>query len=135
MNNFKLNIYTPSGVVVNGITCASMTVPTSRGLINILKGHTHIITELGTGIVKAKLENGQERNFTVAGGLCKVLGESITLLAKTAESPDAIDRERAQSALSKAESRLKNPTTSVEVIKFQRKVERAKNRIKVANLK
>lgn len=135
MSNFKLNIYTPNGVVVSGVNCNELTIPTKNGQINVLKGHTHIITELGTGVLKAKLDSGQLRNFTVAGGLCKILGEGITLLAKTSESADAIDKERAQSALKKAESRLKHPTTSVEVIKFQRKLERAKNRLKIANLK
>ncbi len=135
MSNFKLNIYTPNGVVVSGVNCNELTIPTKNGLINVLKGHTHIITELGTGVLKAKLDGGQTRNFTIAGGLCKVLGEGVTLLAKTSETADSIDKERAQSALKKAESRLKHPTTSVEVIKFQRKLERAKNRLKIANLK
>lgn len=135
MSSFRLNIYTPSGVVVDRYPCEELIIPTSTGLINILKGHTHMITELGTGVLTAKLGNGQSRHFTMAGGLCKILGKEITLLAKTSESSDTIDHERAKSALAKAESRLKGSVSSVEVIKFQRKVERAKNRIKVANLK
>jgi len=135
MSNFKLNIYTPGGVVVNKLSCMELLVPTYAGQINVLKGHTHLITELGTGILTAKLSNGQKRHFTMAGGLCKVLGETITVLAKTSESGEDIDQERAKSALSKAESRLKGPVTSVEIIKFQRKLERAKNRLKIANLK
>lgn len=135
MRNFNLNIYTPSGVVVDGVSCDELSIPTEKGIINVLKGHTHIITELGTGILVAKVGNGQSRHFSIAGGLCKVLGSTVTVLAKTSETNKDIDQERAKSALAKAESRLKNPTTSLEVIKFQRKVERAKNRIKIANLK
>ena len=135
MSNFNLNIFTPNGVTVSGVHCAELTIPTEVGQINVLKGHTHIITELGTGVLKAKLENGQARHFTIAGGLCKVLGKEVTILAKTSESPESIDLERAQAAKSKAESRLSGNASTVEVVKFQRKLERAKNRIRLANLK
>ena len=135
MSNFKLNIYTPSGVVVRGYSCSELTIPTIAGKINVLKGHTHLVTELSTGVLTAKLENGQSRHFSLAGGLCKILGEELTILAKTSESSEKIDQERAKSALAKAESRLKGSVASVELIKFQRKVERAKARIRIASLK
>lgn len=135
MSNFKLNIYTPSGIVAEGYSCDELTIPTSTGLINVLKDHTHVISKLTTGVLTAKVGNGQTRHFSVAGGLVKVLGKEITILAKTAEKPEVIDKERAKSALSKAESRLASGVPSIELIKFQRKVERAKNRLKLANLK
>lgn len=135
MSNFNLNIFTPNGVVVNSLSCNELMIPTEMGVINVLKGHTHLITELDTGMLTAKLENGQARHFSIAGGLCKVLGNTVTILAKTSEAPETIDLQRAQAALHKAESRLKDGLVSVEQIKFQRKVERAKARIKAANLK
>lgn len=135
MNAFKLNIYTPNGIVAEGFQCDELTIPTTSGVINVLKGHTHLITELDTGILNAKLDNGQVRHFTIAGGLCKILGDQVTILAKTSESNDSIDLERAKSAQSKAESKLQSPLTDVQIIKFQRKLARAKARIKVANLK
>ncbi len=135
MSNFKLNIYTPQGVVVSATPCEELTIPTETGIINVLKGHTHLISELGNGVLKVKIGSGQTRHFTIAGGLCKVLGDNVTILAKTSESSESIDQERAKSALSKAESRLATGVASVEQIKFQRKVERAKNRLKIANLK
>jgi F-type H+-transporting ATPase subunit epsilon len=135
MSNFNLNIFTPGGVVVKGLHCSELTIPTNMGLINVLKGHTHLITEVNTGTLIAKLENGQARHFTMAGGLCKVLGDTVTILAKTSEKPETIDLERAQSALHKAESRLKDGLPGIEQIKFQRKVERARARIRTANLK
>ena len=135
MSSFKLNIFTPNGVIINGYSCEELSIPTSTGMINVLKGHTHLITELGTGILKVKLGNGQARHFTMAGGLCKVLGSTVTILAKSSESSDKINHERAKSALSKAQSRLSKTAASIDTIKYQRKVERAKNRLKIANLK
>lgn len=135
MSNFKLNIYTPNGIVVSGLSCSELTIPTNLGIINVLKGHTHLISELDTGLLVAKLENGQARHFTMAGGLCKVLGDKVIILAKTSESPEKIDIERAKSALQKAESRIKSGLPGLAQIKFQRKIERAKARIRLANLK
>lgn len=134
-SNFKLNIFTPSGIMVNAHPCSELLIPTSTGLINILKGHTHIVTELGTGIMNAKLSNGQKKSYTIAGGLCKVLGDTVTILAKSSESPEKIDIDRARAAKLKAESRLQDGSANVDVIKFQRKLARAKNRLELANLK
>jgi len=135
MSNFQLNIYTPGGIIVQNVSCSELSIPTTSGMINILKGHTHIISEVDTGILTAKLDNGQLRHFSMAGGLVKVLGSNVTILAKTSESPEKIDIERAKAAKAKAESRLAGGVPSVAVIKYQRKIERAKNRIKLANLK
>ena len=135
MSNFLLNIYTPNGIVVKGTHCAELSIPTTSGMINILKGHTHILSEIDTGVLTAKLENGQERHFTMAGGLCKVLGKEVTILAKTSESPETIDIERAKSAKAKAESRLDGAIATIAVLKYRRKIARAKNRIKLGNLK
>lgn len=135
MSNFKLNIFTPNGIVADGYSCEELLVPTEGGIINILKGHTHLIAALGTGVLRAKISGSQTRNFTLAGGLVKVLGSTVTILAKTSESAEKIDQERAKAALAKAESRLTHPIPSVEIIKFQRKVERAKARLRIANLK
>ncbi|MBT4792992.1 MAG: ATP synthase F1 subunit epsilon [Halobacteriovoraceae bacterium] len=135
MSYFNLNIFTPAGAIVKAVGCDELTIPTEVGVINVLKGHTHLITQLGTGVLSAKLSNGQVRHFSMAGGLCKVLGQEITILAKTSETAEAIDHERATAALHKAESRLKDNIDSVAAIKFRRKRERAKARIRIANLK
>lgn len=136
MSNFKLDIFTPNGIVVKSLDCDSMTIPTVKGQINVLKGHTHIVTELATGMLTVKTSMG-DRHFSMTSGLCKVLGEKVTLLSTTTEKHDEIDVERAKSAQAKALSRLKGEQslTDVEFIKFQRKLERAKMRIHIANLK
>lgn len=136
MSNFNLNIFTPSGVVIKGLACKSLLIPTIKGEINILKGHTHIVSELSTGILTAKTEIG-DRHFSLTSGLVKVLGSEVTILSKATEGKDQIDIERAQAAKAKSESRLRGEKAlnSVEFVKFHRKLERAKTRIKLANLK
>lgn len=133
---FKLNLYTPKGVVIKDLECNDIIVPTVRGEINILPDHTHILTELSTGILTAKTSMGT-RHFSVTKGLCRVLKDTVTILSFTSESADTVDLERAKTAKAKAHDRLsgKENLTDVDLIKFRRKMERADLRIRLANLK
>jgi F-type H+-transporting ATPase subunit epsilon len=136
MAGFKLNLFTPTGVVVKGLECNDITIPTVRGEINILPEHTHILTELGTGILTAKTPTGA-RHFSVTAGLCRVLADTVTILSFNSESAEKIDLERAKAAKSKAQDRLsgKESLTDVDLIKFRRKLERAEMRLRLANLR
>ena len=133
---FKFNLYTPNGIIVQGLQAKEILVPSVRGELDVLPEHTHILTELETGIITVKNDMGK-RHFSVTKGLCKVLKDEITIVSVTSEPAEKIDRERAQAALKKAQSRLESPEalTDVTLIKFQRKLERARVRLKMANLK
>lgn len=133
---FKLNLYTPKGVVVKDLECNDIVIPTVRGEINILPEHTHILTELSTGILTAKTPMGT-RNFSVTAGLCRVLADTVTILSFTSERAEDVDMERAKAAKAKAMDRLsgKENLTDVDLIKFRRKLERAEMRLRAANLR
>ena len=133
---FKLNLYTPKGVVVKDLECNDIIIPTVRGEINILPDHTHILTELSTGILTSKTALGV-RHFSVTAGLCRVLKDTVTILSFTSERAEDIDLERAKSAKAKAHDRLsgKENLSDVDLIKFRRKMERAELRLRLANLK
>ncbi len=136
MAAFKLNLFTPKGVVIKDLECNDLVIPTVRGEINVLPEHTHILTELSTGIMTVKTPMGT-RHFTVSAGLCRVLKDTVTILSFTSESQDQVDLERAKAAKAKAHDRLsgKESLTDVDLIKFRRKLERAELRIRLANLK
>lgn len=136
MAAFKLNLYTPKGVVIKDLECDDLVIPTVRGQINILPEHTHILTELSTGMMTVKTTMGI-RHFTVTAGLCRVLKDTVTILAFTSEKAEDIDVSRAKSAKAKAMDRLsgKEPISDVDLIKFRRKLERADLRLRAANLK
>lgn len=135
MSSFTLNIFTPAGVVVRGLKCESLIIPTTSGEINVLPEHIHILSQLGTGILTAVTNMGN-RHFSCTAGLVKVLKDEVTVLSYTSENPEDIDIERAKSAKAKAESRLKSASalSGVEYIKFNRKLERAQMRIKLAKM-
>lgn len=133
---FKLNLFTPKGVVIKDLECNDIVIPTVRGEINILPEHTHILTELSTGILTAKTPSGT-RHFTVTAGLCRVLADTVTILSFTSEKQEEVDIERAKSAKQKAMDRLsgKESLSDVDLIKFRRKLERAEMRLRLGNLR
>jgi len=135
MSNFKLNIFTPHGVVIKNLECDELVIPTTQGEINVLKDHTHIISEVDTGVLSAKTTN-KTRYFSMTSGLVKVLGDEITILSTTAEKSEDIDLDRARNAKAKAESRLTEleKLSSKEQVKFKRKLDRANLRIKLRDL-
>ncbi len=137
MAAFKLNLFTPKGSVIKALECADITVPTVRGEINILPDHTHILTELGTGILTCKTTDGSLRHFSVTAGLCRVMNDTVTVLSFTSEKAQDIDLERAKAAKAKAASRLAGESnlSDVDLIKFRRKLERAEMRLRLANLR
>ena len=136
MAAFKLNLYTPKGTVVRDLEWNDITIPTVRGEINILPEHTHILTELATGILTARTPNGA-RHFSVTAGLCRVLKDTVTILSFTSETAETIDIDRAKAAKAKATERLsgKESLSDVELIKYRRKLERAEMRLRAAYLK
>ncbi len=136
MSYFKVDIFTPAGVVDKNIDASSVTLSTIRGEIAILPEHTHLITELAPGIMTVKTDKG-DRHFFLTTGIAKILKNKVTILAHTSEKAESIDKERAQRALNKAKEKLsgKESLNDIELIKFRRKLERAEHRLKLAYLK
>ena len=136
MSYFKVDIFTPAGVVDKNIDASSVVISTVRGEIAILPEHTHIITELAPGIMTVKTDKS-DRHFFLTTGIAKVLKNKVTILAHTSEKAESIDKERAQAALQKAKDKLsgKENLVDIEVIKYRRKLERAEYRLRLANLR
>jgi F-type H+-transporting ATPase subunit epsilon len=138
MNNFTVDILTPAKVVAKDLPAESLLIPTVKGQINVLEGHTHIVSKLETGMVS--LFGGADdadRFFSVTTGVCKVLDNKIIILANTSEEAINIDTARAQQALEYSENMLSGSESLSEedFIKFTRKIERAKLRIQMGSFK
>ena len=133
----NLDLLTPNGTVIKNGAFTDLVVPTIKGEINILEGHTHLVTRLSNGIVSMKNQEGKQRYFSVSHGLCKVLGGKVSILSMTSESAESIDIERAEKALERAKKKLSGEEilSDVDLIKQQRKLERAETRLKLAYLR
>ncbi|MGB0453678.1 MAG: ATP synthase F1 subunit epsilon [Bacteriovoracaceae bacterium] len=136
MNFYTVDILTPSKVVAKDVPAEALLVPTVRGQINVLANHTHIVSKLETGVVSVfGGADDPDRYFSVTAGVCKVLNDKITILAKTSEESHEINLERAKEALANAEQMLDQHLKDDEYTKYVRKKERAQLRIQLCEFK
>jgi F-type H+-transporting ATPase subunit epsilon len=134
MNYYTVDILTPSKIIAKNVPAESLLIPTTRGQINVLEDHTHLVTKLSPGILSVfGGADYADRNFFVTVGVCKILENKITILANTSEESGEVDVERAKLALSRSEEKLKHSETLSldEIEKYTRKVERAHLRIQI----
>ncbi len=133
-NHYTVDVLTPSRVLVKDLPAESLLVPTESGQINVLENHTHIVTKLTTGQLSVfGSADDPDRFFTITSGVCKVLNDKVVILTQVSEENHEIDVDRAKLSLQNAEQMLSNESMSDEdVQKYQRKVDRSKLRIQMA---
>ena len=134
MKYFTVEILTPSKVITKAIPAESLLIPTIRGQINVLEGHTHIVSKLATGVLSVfGGPDYADRHFAVSTGICKILENKIVILSNTAEENTEVDVERAKLALKNAEEHLKHTEglSAEDIEKYQHKAELAKIRIQI----
>ena len=133
MNNFLVDILTPSSIVAKDIPAENVLVPTLRGEIEVKKDHTHIVEKLNTGVVSVfGGADDPDRHFYVTSGICKILNDKIVILSNSSKEDTDIDPERAAKALANAEEILATTLSDEDLVKYRRKAERAKIRIQLA---
>lgn len=80
--------------------------PGEAGELGILPNHAPLLSTLKYGILKVRVK-GEERDFTVAGGIIEVQPDLVTVLADAAENVAEIDVARAEAAKRRIEEILK----------------------------
>jgi F-type H+-transporting ATPase subunit epsilon len=81
-------------------------VPGAAGEMGILARHAPLLSSLKPGLIKVRLEGG-EQIFTVTGGVVEVQPDQVIILADAAENVMEIDIARAEQARHRAEELLK----------------------------
>jgi len=79
--------------------------PGSEGELGILPHHAPLLTNLTLGVLRVR-QGGQERAFTIAGGVMDVRPDRVTVLADSGENIDEIDEARAEAARERAQHML-----------------------------
>ncbi len=80
-------------------------VPGMGGELGILPGHTPLISQLQTGVLKYA-QGGTTHRLHVSGGFVEVNRDRVSVLAEIAERPEEIDAARARLAREHAEKTL-----------------------------
>lgn len=102
-----------------------------EGDIGILKGHNPFVTPLGIGRIKIK-NNGEFREAAISSGYVEITKDKTTIITDTAEWPDEIDVERAEASKKRAEERLGNKKSEIDLLRAEIALKKALTRINVA---
>jgi len=130
---FYLEIVTPRRIVFKG-NVTSFSAPGVVGGFQVLHSHAPLLSSLQIGEVKVVEENGTEIKYAVSGGFVEVRENKAILLAETAERTDEIDRERAMASRERAQKRLAEKESDVDIVRAKRALLRAVNRLKVVGV-
>ena len=104
---FKLTLVTPEKKLVMEQDVESVIVPAFKGELNILSGHTPLITTLETGVVKWKEKGKENYNYAVVSwGYCEIFPGGVDILADVADLPADVDAEECKKFISDSEKRL-----------------------------
>jgi F-type H+-transporting ATPase subunit epsilon len=91
----QVRLVTPERELVD-TAAASVELPGRTGYLEVLYGAAPLLTELGTGLVTIHGGGGSADRYYVAWGFAEVLPNRVTILAESAEKPEAIDASAAQ---------------------------------------
>lgn len=131
-NLFDLKIITPDRVFYSG-KASFLELNTVEGEIGIYKNHIPMTTVLEPGIATITEEGGNKKEAALHTGFMEILGDRITILAEIAEWPDEIDRNRAQEAKIRAERRLQNDKSNINITPAELALHKALVRIELAD--
>ena len=131
-NLFDLKIITPDRVFYSG-KASFLELNTVEGEIGIYKNHIPMTSVLEPGIATITEEGGNKKEAALHTGFMEILGDRITILAEIAEWPDEIDRNRAQEAKIRAERRLQNDKSNINITRAELALHKALVRIELAD--
>lgn len=131
-NLFDLKIITPDRVFYSG-KASFLELNIVEGEIGIYKNHIPMTTVLEPGIATITEEGGNKKEAALHTGFMEILGDRITILAEIAEWPDEIDRNRAQEAKIRAERRLQNDKSNINITRAELALHKALVRIELAD--
>ena len=129
MNKFQLDIITPTGIQsYNDVSY--IRIPGLDGLLGVQAKHASAIIALTIGEIKITHKN-KSIYFATSGGFIDIRTEGIQLLLETIESTKDIDKKRAEQAINRAETHLKNKNDDLHRANLA--LQRAKNRLNILN--
>ncbi len=127
---FKIEIITPDRVFYTG-EADFIEFTTVEGEIGVYKDHIPLTTVLAPGVVT--IHNGEDaKRAAVHAGFAEILGDRVTLLAEVAEWPGEIDIARAEAAKERAEQRIREHLSNIDMKRAEFALRKALIRIDTA---
>ncbi len=109
-----------------------LVAPGVDGQLGILPNHAPLLTTLQPGEIRVD-KDGDESYMAVSGGFLEVIANKVTILADTAERAEEIDVERAEEAVRRAQERIENRTSDMDLQRAVLSLRRSQARLLAAN--
>jgi F-type H+-transporting ATPase subunit epsilon len=104
-------------------------LPGELGVFTVLPGHTPMLTTLTQGVMIAYAEDGEDRHYAIDGGFAEVFTDRILVLARTIESREDVDIDRAREDHKRAEAQLRKSHEDIDLAQAEAALARALARI------
>jgi len=104
-----------------------------NGDMGILPGHENRAAILSYGPLRIINDGSQENELAVLGGFAEIMNDMVTVLSDAAEWPDEIDRIRAEAAKMRAEQRMYQKSSDIDMQRAELSLRRALVRIEVSS--
>ncbi|CEO88681.1 F0F1 ATP synthase subunit epsilon [Syntrophaceticus schinkii] len=129
-NTFNLEIITPERVVVDE-EVEGVSLPSTDGLLGILRNHAPFIGALDIGIIKY-LKEGSHHYIACSMGIFEMKGNMLRILPDTAELGERIDVDRAKKARERAARRIQQKAQELDYLRAEMALKRSLARLKAA---
>ncbi|MCQ2539009.1 MAG: ATP synthase F1 subunit epsilon [Acetatifactor sp.] len=126
-NSLLLRIITPERVFYEN-EVKMVEFNTTEGEIGVLPGHIPLTVIVKPGILDITEEDG-DKVAALHAGFAEILPDRVTILAEIVEWPDEIDENRATAAKERAEARLHERQSDVDLARAEMALQRAIVRI------
>lgn len=130
---FKLTIVTPDREFFDE-DVDMVEFNTTEGEIGIYAGHAPLTVIVNPGVLTIT-QGDTVKNAALHAGFVQILPQEVTILAEIVEWPGEIDEERANAARQRAESRLSEHSSGLDIDRAQAALMRSIARINAAKLK
>jgi F-type H+-transporting ATPase subunit epsilon len=92
MSNLLITILTPSGLIYEG-EALECYVPSSKGPLGLLPGHTPVISPLADkGVIRLKSTDGVNHYFAIWRGVLEVRPDKSLLLSESCLSAETLEK-------------------------------------------
>ena len=127
MAKLQLNVVTAEGESFSG-EVDIVVAPGELGEFTVLPSHARLISTLSAGELRFS-QASVSTSLALTGGFLEVADNRVTVLADAAERDDAIDLDRAEAALARAQERIASESSVVDLEKALASLRRARVRV------
>jgi len=127
MAKLQLAIVTAEGESFSGEVDV-VVAPGGLGEFTVLPTHARMISTLLPGVLRFD-QAGDSVSLAMSGGFLEISQNKVTILADAAERDDAIDMERAEAALARAEERITSSPADMDLERAMKSLRRARVRV------